>query len=444
MSHPFARTHSFTFDNMVNELRVVMDTFPDVRQGNNTVYKVADAAIGAFSVFYTQSPSFLAHQKAMEETNNQSNAQTLFGIQKIPTDATIRDMLDEVSPSLLFPIFKYAFNGLMKKGSLEPFRSINGNFLVALDASNYHSSSSIHCTQCSTKQHKNGEITYSHAAIVPVLVAPNNKTVISLPPEFITPQDGNKKQDCENTAAKRWIQAHTQLFREIDVTILADDLYSRQPICNELLDAGFNFILVCKPDSHKILYEWVNEFQAMGEVQEITIQRRQGKKTFTDSYRFMNQVPLRDGEDALKVNWCELTTTQQDGKIVFRNAFCTNHEITRDNIVEVVAAGRARWKVENENFNVLKTKGYNLEHNFGHGNKNLSATLFTFNLLAFLFHTILEMKDTKYRMLREKLPTRKTFFDHVRALTTYICFDSWSAILSFMMRGLEMEAPDTS
>jgi hypothetical protein len=37
---------------------------------------------------------------------------------------------------------------------------------------------------------------------------------------------------------------------------------------------------------------------------------------------------------------------------------------------------------------VLKTKGYHLEHNFGHGKKNLSALLMTFNLLAFLFHTV--------------------------------------------------------
>lgn len=77
MSHPFSGAHPFTFDNMVNELRNVMDRFPDVRSGNNTVYRVADAAIGAFSVFYTQSPSFLAHQKAMEETKGRSNAQTV-------------------------------------------------------------------------------------------------------------------------------------------------------------------------------------------------------------------------------------------------------------------------------------------------------------------------------------------------------------------------------
>ena len=40
-----------------------------------------------------------------------------------------------------------------------------------------------------------------------------------------------------------------------------------------------------------------------------------------------------------------------------------------------------------ETFNVLKTNGYNLEHNFGHGKQTLAAILVVLNLLAFAFHT---------------------------------------------------------
>ena len=47
-------------------------------------------------------------------------------------------------------------------------------------------------------------------------------------------------------------------------------------------------------------------------------------------------------------------------------------------------------------------------------------------------------------MIRKELPTRKTFFDDIRALTRYICFDSWDHMLRFMMIGLELEFPDTS
>jgi hypothetical protein len=81
---------------------------------------------------------------------------------------------------------------------------------------------------------------------------------------------------------------------------------------------------------------------------------------------------------------------------------------------------------------------------FGHGKKHLSSLLLTLNLLAFLFHTVLEMMDAKYPLIRPKLPTRKTFFDDIRALTCYLCLEDWEARLTFIMRGLELEVPDTS
>ena len=123
--------------------------------------------------------------------------------------------------------------------------------------------------------------------------------------------------------------------------------------------------------------------------------------------------------------------------------FATRHAITTSNVAEIVAAGRARWKIENENNNTLKTKGYHLTHNFGHGKQHLSALLATFNLLAFLFHTLLDLLDPHYQRIRQVLP-RKTFFDDLRALTRYLCFDSWDALMAFMMKGLELEALDTS
>ncbi len=137
--------------------------------------------------------------------------------------------------------------------------------------------------------------------------------------------------------------------------------------------------------------------------------RWEGKKQFKDTYRFVNTVPLRN-EESMEVNWCELKTIQvgdQSGKAIYFNTFATNFEITKENVIQIVADGRARWKIENENNNVLKTKGYHLEHNFGHGKQHLSSLLLTLNLLAFLFHTVLELSDETYCSIREKLPTRK-------------------------------------
>ena len=233
-------------------------------------------------------------------------------------------------------------------------------------------------------------------------------------------------------------------MRQLGITVLGDDLYCKQPICDLILDRGLCFILVCKPDSHKTLYQWLKELDAMGAVETVVEKRWTGKEYHIDTYRFVNQLPLRDGQDALQVNWCELTTTSSTGHRIYKNAFATNFEISKNNVIQILADGRSRWKIENENNNVLKTKGYHLEHNFGHGKNHLSSLLLTFNLLAFLFHTVLEMMDSKYAQIRQDLPTRKTFFDDIRALTRYIYFDSWDEMLAFMAKGLELDIPDTS
>jgi hypothetical protein len=193
----------------------------------------------------------------------------------------------------------------------------------------------------------------------------------------------------------------------------------------------------------KTLYEWVASLAATSDVRTLEVKRRKGKHRYTDTYRFVNQLPLRDGEQALDVNWCELTTTRDDGKLVYKNAFATNHPITEANVADIVRDGRARWKVENENNNTLKTKGYHLSHNFGHGKKHLSSLLATFNLLAFLFHTLLDLMDTRYQRIRQFLP-RQRFFNDLRALTCYLCFDSWDALMTFMIKKLKLDVPDTS
>ncbi len=102
--------------------------------------------------------------------------------------------------------------------------------------------------------------------------------------------------------------------------------------------------------------------------------------------------------------------------------------------------GRARWKVENEHNNVLKTKGYHLEHNFGHGEQHLSSLLLSLNLLAFLFHTVLDLLDEQYRAIRQTLGTRRRFFQDLEALLRYFQFESWEAVLSFMCKGLELDS----
>jgi hypothetical protein len=110
---------------------------------------------------------------------------------------------------------------------------------------------------------------------------------------------------------------------------------------------------------------------------------------------------------------------------------------TADNVIDVVKAARSRWKIENENNNTLKTKGYHFEHNYGHGQQHLSTLLPTLILLAYLLHTVLDRLDPRYRAIRERLPSRQTFFEHLRALIHYLPFDSWDHLFTFMLDALQ-------
>ena len=307
-----------------------------------------------------------------------------------------------------------------------------------MDGTWYHSSKSIHCPCCSRIEHSNGEITYYHSAVTPVIVAPGQSKVIALRPEFITPQDGHTKQDCELAASKRWLEHNTSRYLSGTLTLLGDDLYAHQPFCRQALLHGFHFLLTCKPDSHKTLYQWVGLLEPGPDLGKLMERIKVGAHFHAYNYRFANQVPLVEGQGALKVNWCELWITDHTAQEIYRNAWISDFPMTQDNVAALAASGRARWKIENENNNTLKTKGYHLEHNFGHGKKHLSSLLATMNILAFLFHTVLQLTDESYRLIRAKLPTRKTFFDDVRALTRYIFFPSWEALMRFMMRGLEI------
>jgi hypothetical protein len=97
-------------------------------------------------------------------------------------------------------------------------------------------------------------------------------------------------------------------------------------------------------------------------------------------------------------------------------------------------AGRTRWKIENENNNTLKTKGYNLEHNFGHGQTNLSQTLCSLNILTFLFHTVQELEDELYQELTKEIGSRERFFGGINLLTTMFNFKSFNHMIEFILK----------
>ena len=231
------------------------------------------------------------------------------------------------------------------------------------------------------------------------LVARGQAQTLPLPPAFVRPQDGALKRDCERRAAKRWLQRHGARRAPLRPVYLGDDLYACQPVCRAMLDSGGDFLLTCKPDSHKTLYEYLDGVDLP--TRHGTSGR--GAQRRIHRYRWMTDLPVRDGDDALRANWFEIASrdpTAPSPTAAPSSPASTWAPTTSPNSP---ACARTRWKIENETFNVLKQHGYHLEHNFGHGKDTLASVLVVLNLLAFAMRAACELTETLWQRARRRL-----------------------------------------
>ena len=432
------------FSELMGFLRASLAQIPEHRRGANGHYEIADAGAAAFSVFFMQEPSFLAYQKNMQEKHGRNNARSLFGLEEIPSDGQIRNLLDPVDPATLAAPFWATYQALARRGALQDYWGATGTQLVSLDGTQSFASQKLHCANCRVSV-RDGRTYYAHQVLLAVVGAPERPHVVCLPPEFITPQDGAAKQDCEQQAIKRWVAQHARHFTPWRVTVLTDDLHAHQPVCQLLLDHQMHFILTCKPDSHATLYAELALLERVaGAVSSKTVRHWNGRQHEVWQYRWATALPLRAGQAALRVNWCELRITiEETGAQGYHNAWITDHALDETRVAAVAQDGRSRWKVENEGINVLKRRGYNFEHNYGHGDQHLSTVLLSLLLLAFLCHTALDLACLLYQAIRQKRRTRRQFFDDLRGLTTYLYWRSFQHLLRFMYRQLDLGPPPT-
>lgn len=108
----------------------------------------------------------------------------------------------------------------------------------------------------------------------------------------------------------------------------------------------------------------------------------------------------------------------------------TDIEVTPDNIEELIAIGRARWKIENETFNTLKNQGYNFEHNYGHGLKNLSTVFSMFMFLAFLIDQAQQLTCSLFQRARTTNSTKQQLWEALKTIFFFVDnIPDWGTLL---------------
>jgi hypothetical protein len=321
------------------------------------------------------------------------------------------------------------------------------SYTVAFDGSEYFHSTKIECGGCLRRESAKGELHYSHVVVGATLVRAGSHDILPLDAEEARNEDGQEKQDCEIKAGKRLARRLREEHRPLKLCVTGDALYAHEPVIKELRALRMGFVLMAKPkqgrnlsapSSHPELFEWVEELDRLGECVKGSWEEGPACKRRYFEYRIAPQVPLTQGGKVV-VNFVEVWEKNQAGKVIYHNSWVTDFAVRPENASLIIGIGRARWKIENEQFNVQKNHGYELEHNYGHGQATLSMVFYLLNLLAFLAHQVLEFGDWLYGQCRAG-ESRRGLWNLLRAVFAYIPVENWEALLRYHLSD-EMRSP---
>jgi hypothetical protein len=398
---------------------------------NSRKITFSDCLMSALAMFSLKSPSLLAFDQGRTEPTVEANLQNLFKIKQVPSDTYMRELLDDVDHRNLRECFQSIFHEAQRSKLLERYEFLDG-YLCLVDGTEIFNSEKIHCKNCCTKKHQDGRTTYHHQILGAVLAKPGLSQVIPLCPEPITKQDGATKNDCERNAFSRLLRDLKKEHPRLKLTICSDALSANASHINELKFFGYDFLIVVKPEGHKTLFGWVKGITR-------TVKMTVGKNRYT--FRYVNEVPINDTENAPIVNFIECEWVEIEGNREKKGycAWVTNHEIKESNLYELMRGGRARWKVENETFNTLKNQGYQFEHNFGHGKKNLHTVFALLMMLAFLIDQIQEATCGLFQEALKSMKTKRAFWEKMRAFFSMYEIGSWWDLFEVMKQRLRFK-----
>ena len=405
---------------------------PDHRL-DDTEITVSDALMSAFAMFSLKAPSLLAFDKERAE----GNLRTIYGIDGVPCDTYMREILDPVSPKGLRRVFKSILGHLQRGKVLEAMPFLDGHYLLALDGTGYFSSKTIHCASCLPKGHRNGSITYYHQMLGAAIVHPDVRAVIPLMPEPILKHDGTEKNDCERNAAKRFITKLRKDHPHLRFIVTEDSLSSNAPHIETLHAYGLHYILGVKEGDHAYLFQHVQAAEHAGQV--TYYERHDRAAGVVHRFRFVNDIPLNASHPDMPVNFIEYWEIGTDKVQHF--SWVTDLRVSKRNVYHLMRGGRARWKIENETFNTLKNQGYNFEHNYGHGTQNLSVVFATLMMLAFLVDQTQQLCCALFQAVWAKLGSKRLLWERMRALFYDYALASMQQLFEALLYGFQKSSP---
>jgi hypothetical protein len=289
--------------------------------------------------------------------------------------------------------------------------------LVVLDGTGQISSTKIACEKCLTRDPATGERLHMHGQLLASLT--NLAATYALPLQFepIERSDTEtqySKNDCELNAAKRLIQKMKTEFPKRSFCFLGDNLFAVEPMATLVLEKGWNFIFTAKPERNIELFFMFD--YAHEKKETLTTKDSEGH---THCFTWSNQLPIKQAkfkEPVLQVNLLTYELVDADGILIFKSAWLTDITIDQQNVKQIATAGRARFVIENRNFNEQKNLGFQTEHNFGHFG-NLPNVFFALAQIAQLITELFRFWEPAKKWIRE-VGSKRRYFERLAVLVT--------------------------
>lgn len=419
-------------DSLLALIREDFQKVPD-RRAKNAKISMDDALMSGLAMFLLKDPSLLAFDtRRLEEPEN---LHTIFGITHIPCDSQMRTMLDPLKLANLRAPFLSVFRHLQRGKDFEKMAFYDGHYLLSADGTGFYSSEKVTSPYCMGTKKKNGSTLYQQQMYAAAFVHPDSKVVIPVYPEMIRKQDGVAKNDCERNAAKRFFVDYRREHPHLKTIVVEDALASNGPHIRHLQKLNLRYILGAKPGDHAVLFRLLHQAVDNGKAVKVRYLDRDDKQ-MAHFFTFVNGIPLNDSNQDLVVNVLEYTQIDKNEKMT-TFSWVTDLPITEDNVMEIMRAGRARWKIENETFNTLKNQGYNLGHNYGLGKKNLSAIFTLLMMLAFLIDQAQQLGCWLFQAALKKKRAKKYLWEDIRGFFHHYQVDSMETILRAIAFGYE-------
>jgi hypothetical protein len=385
---------------------------------------------------FFQHPSLLQFQRAMAKKRQRCNLQTIFGVHAIPSDTQRREILDEVKPTALRGVLPQLWEKVRRAGwrgrftTTLPSGEHQGTYsTVALDGSEYFRSTTIQCPHCLRQTDPQGRVPYSHKIVGARVVRAGSHQVLPLDVEEVRNATAESApQDCELTAGKRLMARVRREHPQMALIVIGDDLYSHDPFVEQLQQLRQHFVLVAKPSSQPTLMTAVAAAEGAEQSQTGQWTEGSGTRQRTYTYRLVPHVPLSLAS-VVRVTYVEVWEQNAKGESLYPNSWITDLDVDARNVAVVVQIGRTRWKIENAQFNVHKNHGYDLTHNYGHGQQHLAMVFYLLNLLAYVTHAVLALGDRLYQCCRAQ-ESRRELWNALRTLVNAFLVASWPALFA--------------